>query len=96
MQSTGRSSSPLQPIVSTRPADMTFEDGKAPDTDQIISKNVNSELSATDEEKLNTITDTNISESKLDFFLFMIFSEFKLFVKMKNLIVKLHHLKLHQ
>jgi hypothetical protein len=37
MQPLGRSPSP-QPIVSTKPADMTFEDGKAPDTDQITSR----------------------------------------------------------
>jgi hypothetical protein len=34
MQPTGRSPSPQQAIVLTKPADMTFEDGKAPDTDQ--------------------------------------------------------------
>jgi hypothetical protein len=38
MQSLGRSPSPSQPIVLTRPADMTFEDGKAPDTDQTTSR----------------------------------------------------------
>jgi hypothetical protein len=37
MQPLGRSPSP-QPIVSTKPADMTFEDGKAPDTDQTTSR----------------------------------------------------------
>ncbi|CAF1020088.1 unnamed protein product [Rotaria sordida] len=69
MQPIGRSPSP-QPIVSTRPADMTFEDGKAPDTDQTTSsqKDVNSELSATNnnivEEILNTKIDTNASENE--------------------------------
>jgi len=38
MQSIGRSPSPPEPIVLTRPADMTFEDGKAPDTDQTTSR----------------------------------------------------------
>jgi hypothetical protein len=37
MQPRGKSQSP-QPIVSTRPADMTFEDEKVSDTDQIISR----------------------------------------------------------
>jgi len=37
MQSLGQSPS-SQPIVLTRPADMTFEDGKAPDTDQTTSR----------------------------------------------------------
>jgi hypothetical protein len=37
MQPRGKSPSP-QPIVSTRPADMTFEDEKITDSDQIISK----------------------------------------------------------
>jgi hypothetical protein len=37
MQPPGRSPSP-QPIVSTRPADMTFEDGKISDTDQTASR----------------------------------------------------------
>jgi len=37
MQPSERNQSP-QPIVLTRPADMTFEDGKAPDTDQITSR----------------------------------------------------------
>lgn len=41
MQSIGRSPSPLQPLVSTKPADMTFEDGKAPDTDQTTSRLLN-------------------------------------------------------
>lgn len=36
MQPIGRSSS-LQPILSTKPAEMTFEDGKASDKDQIIT-----------------------------------------------------------
>jgi len=37
MQPRGKSQSP-QPIVSTRPADMTFEDEKVSDTDQITSR----------------------------------------------------------
>ena len=37
MQPHGKSQSP-QPIVSTRPADMTFEDEKTTDSDQMISK----------------------------------------------------------
>jgi hypothetical protein len=37
MQPRGKSQSP-QPIVSTRPADMTFEDEKISDADQILSK----------------------------------------------------------
>jgi hypothetical protein len=37
MQPSERNQSP-QPIVLTRPADMTFEDGKAPDTDQMTSR----------------------------------------------------------
>ncbi|CAF4633613.1 unnamed protein product [Rotaria sp. Silwood1] len=69
MHPLGRSPSP-QPIVSTKPADMTFEDGKAPDTDQTTSsqKDINSELSAihnnTVEEMLNTNIDTNASENE--------------------------------
>jgi len=37
MQLRGKSQS-LQPIVSIRPADMTFEDEKVSDTDQIASR----------------------------------------------------------
>jgi hypothetical protein len=37
MQPRVKSQSPPQPIVSTRPADMTFEDEKISDSDQIIT-----------------------------------------------------------
>jgi hypothetical protein len=39
MQLRGKSKS-SQPIVSTRPTDMTFEDEKVSDTDQITSRSV--------------------------------------------------------
>lgn len=38
MQPRGKSQSPPQPFVSTRPADQTFEDEKGFDSDQIISR----------------------------------------------------------
>lgn len=38
MQSRGKSQSPPQPIVSTRPAELTFEDEKGSDSDQITSR----------------------------------------------------------
>lgn len=81
MQSFGRSPSPSQPIISTKPADMTFEDEKTSKFVQISFRNllfffylyfsqkdVNSESLVTNnninDEKSNTIVDTNISESK--------------------------------
>lgn len=38
MQPTRQSPSPPQAMILTKPADMTFEDGKAPDSDQMISR----------------------------------------------------------
>lgn len=38
MQPRGKSQSPPQPLVSTRPADQTFEDEKGLDSDQITSR----------------------------------------------------------
>ncbi|CAF3603690.1 unnamed protein product [Adineta steineri] len=67
MQPLGRSRSP-QSIVSTKPADMTFEDGKVSDSDQITSseKDVNSRFLITNdntsEEISNIATDINTPE----------------------------------
>lgn len=38
MQQRGKSQSPPQPVVSTRPADLTFEDEKGLDSDQVASR----------------------------------------------------------
>jgi hypothetical protein len=81
MQPHGKSQSP-QPMVSTRPADMTFEDGKISDLDQ---KDVNVMVV---EETMNTFPSLTVAESEL----FIFFDEFYfiLFLKMKNPNVNLH------
>jgi hypothetical protein len=76
MQSIGRSPSPPEPIVLTRPADMTFEDGKAPDTDQttsrliyIVLKNIffiKKYFSQKDVNSELSATNTNIREGTLN------------------------------
>jgi hypothetical protein len=38
MQPRGKSQSPQPPIISTRPAELTFEDEKVSDLDQITSR----------------------------------------------------------
>ncbi len=84
MQPRGKSQSP-QPIVSTRPADMTFEDGKGSDSEQITSRFVYSAVLnsneiyfisfsqkdvKTTEETIDTLPSSTTSESKLLIFLF--------------------------
>jgi hypothetical protein len=84
MQPRGKSQSP-QPIVSTRPADMTFEDGKGSDSEQITSRFVylavlnSNEIYfisfsqkdvKTTEETIDTLPSSTTSESKLLIFLF--------------------------
>jgi len=85
MQPRGKSPSP-QPIVSTRPADLTFEDEKALDSDQITSRYVYSSYqrksfffiyfsqkdSKTTEETTDTFPSSTTTESKFEiFFLFL-------------------------